>query len=156
MAAPSFARKLYAYLYLSFCGFLFVLRKIFPFGKKNGYRTFLANYEQEGLPKFSPEFRELASRAGDCIACGQCDAACPELTNRDGGIFIGPMHLVMSSFRGGPLLAPSELDLQTIISEQCASCQKCEQACPRNIPIISLARGFHAQLAIPSPLRGEG
>lgn len=145
MLAQGFFRRLYALGYLSYCGAIFVLKKLWPFGRKNGYQQFISNYAATGLPKFSPEFRAIASTIGDCTACALCDAACPELVLSKTD-FSGPMRLVVSSFRGGPALDASLHSLAIMADISCQACRRCEQACPENIPIVNLSQLFIKQL----------
>lgn len=144
MIARSLGRRVYAAFYLCYCGFIFCLKRLWPFSPRRGYQQFLANYAVEGLPSFSPEFRKIASSVGDCTSCGLCDVACPQLRAETN--FAGPMRLVASSFRGGPLLEASRDQLHDFVTNACVDCQKCDQACPEGIAISTLAYHFLQQL----------
>lgn len=138
-------RRAYALLYLSYCGFIFILKKLCFFRRRDSYQAFIDNYASDGLPEFSPDFRKIAATVGDCTTCGLCDAVCPQLQISHSE-FPGPMRLVATSFRGGTSLDASRESIELMVSSSCAACRKCEEACPQRIPIIELARGFAQQL----------
>ncbi len=141
---------LYAKLRLGFLGALHYALMFWPWRSRFGYQKFLENYLPDGLPSYSPELRAIAHEPGRCTTCGMCDAACPEISpfEKGGprGIFLGPMRLVISGMRGGPILPDVADSLAFVANTACQGCQACERACPEQIPIVSLAQQFHTQL----------
>lgn len=120
------------------------VKKAMPWMPRYGYNRFRENYVSDGLPAFTKEHRQIAHMAGQCITCGQCDVACPKLTNRVE--FLGPMKLVVSGFRAGPYLKDIRSTLEQMTSDSCEQCGQCEKACPVQIPILQLSHMASRQL----------
>ena len=118
---------------------------MWPWSPKAGLNQFQKKYVPEGLPHYSVSHRQIAHEPGRCTTCGLCDAACPVLRKGINGAFLGPMRLVVSAMRGGPLSQFAMKDFTFFTSEDCLTCRICEKACPEEIPILKLADEFAKQ-----------
>ena len=138
------AKWWHAQFNLGWRSFLHYLKKLWPWFPKAGFEQFKKNYVLEGLPIYSSAFRKIAYEPGRCIVCGLCDAACPILQAKEPN-FLGPMRLVVSAMRGGPLSQYAINEFAFLGQQDCVSCQACEKACPEQIPILKLASEFAKQ-----------
>ncbi len=73
--------------------------------------------------KVIPSNEEFTQQVADCNQCGICRRACPN-----------DLHVpeAMKAAKTG------DLNLLTTLHDYCIGCVRCEQACDRNIPILSL------------------
>jgi succinate dehydrogenase/fumarate reductase iron-sulfur protein len=90
---------------------------------------------------------EASFRLMNCIECYVCTAACPAMPasahapGTDGNGFVGPGSLVQLAKVA--LHPKDELDRSELAAKagagahDCASCHRCEEACPVGIPIVS-------------------
>jgi succinate dehydrogenase/fumarate reductase iron-sulfur protein len=82
---------------------------------------------------------QKASTAMDCINCMACNSVCPVLEPGSGNHFVGPAPLVQMA---QVALDPRDgLDRTKLLNEQadifaCILCNKCDDVCPVDIPIV--------------------
>ncbi len=91
-------------------------------------------------PLADPEARERLSRFADCILCGSCSEACPQVNARTAfrGAFV-LSHVI--HLNGHPI---GRFGRQTRLGTlggrggvgDCAGAENCEMVCPRGIPLV--------------------
>ncbi|MFH1807230.1 MAG: 4Fe-4S dicluster domain-containing protein [Pseudomonadota bacterium] len=96
-----------------------------------------------------------------CTACEACNTVCPLLASSSLVTFGGPMDLALRWGRRGQNLAPARRYLD--VFSRCGACRQCEQECPQQIPLRSLAEQLRQVLddngvrpAWPVPSKTEG
>lgn len=127
---------------------LHFLRKLNPFHEGFGIARFKRNYVPEGLPPATERLRAVAFWPGRCTSCAECDPVCPLLVDDAHALFPGPMQLVLSASRAAPHYADVREAIELLGSETCTECQRCEVACPEDIPILEVAAVMAEQLAV--------
>lgn len=102
--------------------------------KRHGIREFLQYYGTEGLQPLSSLDKDLLLQFSECIQCGYCDTACPELWQSADLVararFPGPSRVLISWSR-----LPAEVLHLDWDFAFCTSCAKCAQACPNHVPV---------------------
>ena len=86
----------------------------------------------KGLRPIPLEVVDRVIRLGGCIHCLCCMSVCPIYT-KEPEIFIGPMGLLVlaANMEYNPDLEAYER------AKLCTECGRCEEVCPRNLPILS-------------------
>ena len=129
------------------------------------------SYDHGPGPRVSPEQQQDAYPLAECISCGCCLEACPqlnkiELTRREGeseadfearrqqafdGQFVGPhaisQAMLFNSHPTGGMIADERLEALTGNGgiQMCGNAQNCVAVCPKRIPLTrSIARAGRA------------
>jgi succinate dehydrogenase/fumarate reductase-like Fe-S protein len=95
-----------------------------------GHLQFLQQYGAEGLEPLTSSDKKLLGRLSQCIHCGYCDSACPNLGSYPRSQFPGPSYLVTTLARATPDFWAAGVDFSL-----CAECDRCERACPNRVPV---------------------
>jgi succinate dehydrogenase/fumarate reductase-like Fe-S protein len=106
--------------------------------RPRGADDFRASFSPERLFPLTERERGLLPLWQSCLACGLCDAVCPELLSEiPAGRFAGP-QLIASGMMGDH----TQLHLVTAHTQalaRCQGCSDCEEICPAEIPLRDLA-----------------
>jgi fumarate reductase (CoM/CoB) subunit B len=94
----------------------------------------LTKSKTRSLEEVHMEMVNKIIRLEGCIHCLCCMSACPVYA-KDTAAFVGPMGLlaIAADYERMPYLKVPEKALL------CTECGRCEEVCPRNIPILSEA-----------------
>jgi ferredoxin len=104
---------------------------------ERGKARFLANYAPDGLVPLTPAEREALPRAMRCVGCGLCDAVCPLAGKLPAREFQGPSVVALAWSRATPELGHVEASLRRLPMD-CGTCRRCEEICPREVPLREL------------------
>ncbi|MCS6902028.1 MAG: succinate dehydrogenase iron-sulfur subunit [Myxococcales bacterium] len=91
-------------------------------------------------PRESPEQQQVRYHLSQCMTCGCCLEACPQITERSS--FIGPAAIsqvrLFNLHASGARNAPERLDavMGNGGIEDCGKSQNCVEVCPKQIPLI--------------------
>jgi heterodisulfide reductase subunit C len=100
----------------------------------NDAQRFRAAVFPEGYVPLDAAGRALMPAAMDCVHCGLCTLACPELTREPVSAWDDAWAFVAGPSRS--------IDRATLVSAgplQCASCSACADVCPTGVPITQIA-----------------
>lgn len=126
--------------------FMHVVSRVTFTYDRGGERRFRANFDHQGLLSVDGRGRELLPAWQRCVACGLCDAVCPELL---GGVaegrFVGPQAVASGMVRDLSTQAHNAEELQALA--RCEGCTECEGMCPVGIPLRDLA-GWLTELGV--------
>jgi len=119
--------------------FMHVISRVTFTYDRGGERRFRANFDHQGLIPVDARARELLPAWQRCVACGLCDAVCPELLGGvSDGRFAGPQAVASGMFRDLSTQALNGPELEAL--SRCEGCDHCENMCPVEIPLRDLAR----------------
>ncbi|OVE82045.1 hypothetical protein BVY03_01995 [bacterium K02(2017)] len=123
-------KKLQALFLLGTQFFKLIICKILRINRRNN-SDFLNAYKNDHIFPIPKKHRGLMPDYSKCTYCYLCDAVCPELQIPNSTI-TPPSYLAGSFSR-------SLTDYHYFnISQTCSTCQKCQEACPQDIPLKEL------------------
>ena len=130
------SRKLQAWLNLAWHFNKHVLTRLplRPFRRGRDLTRLQATLEPEGFVPLSAAQRQAFPQFMNCIHCGLCALACPELRDAPASAWADAWTFVAGASRS--------LDRAHIVNAQmseCADCQACASVCPTGVPIPLLA-----------------
>lgn len=105
-----------------------------PFLRGRDLARFSEALAPEGFVPLEPEQRAVFPEFMNCVHCGLCALACPELRNTPMSAWQDTWTFVAGASRS--------LDRTSLVAAQltaCASCQQCADVCPTGVPIPLMA-----------------
>lgn len=118
--------------------FLHLLRRATFTYRRGGAKQFRANFDPEHLLPVTPNDREMLPAWQSCIACGLCDKVCPDLLSIvQEGRGVAPQLIASGLHRD--LTAYNLVFPDASYLASCNECSDCEDICPVDIPLQSLA-----------------
>ncbi len=131
--------RIYATLLLTLNLIWLFLKKV-VFWRRRGLSQFVNNYQQDRLIPMQSGDRDGLFRFAQCINCGICDTACPDLGKIPREKFPGPSFLVTTLTRATPDFWAIDLDLSA-----CGGCDLCEKVCPNQVPVKAAVKFIEAK-----------
>jgi ferredoxin len=130
------ARKLGAWLNLAWHFNKHVLTRLplRPFQRGRDLQRFNATIAPEGFVPLRAEHRAVFPAFMNCVHCGLCALACPELRQQSMSAWDDAWTFVTGASRS--------LDRTTLVAAQispCAECDDCAAVCPTGVPIPLMA-----------------
>ena len=130
------ARKLNAWLNLAWHFNKHVLTRLplRPFRRGRDLARFQQAVAPEGFVPLTAPQREALPQFMNCVHCGLCALACPELRTTPASAWTDTWTFVTGASRS--------LDRTHIVAAQlpeCATCQQCADVCPTGVPIPFIA-----------------
>ena len=103
-------------------------------GRDTGAQRFRAAVFAEGYVPLTPDERALVPAAMQCINCGLCSLACPDLTAAPHSAWEETW-----TFVAGPSRSLDHAALVAAGISPCADCDECARVCPTGVPITQIA-----------------
>ncbi|HEX6133373.1 MAG TPA: 4Fe-4S dicluster domain-containing protein [Longimicrobiales bacterium] len=103
-------------------------------GRDDGAQRFRDAVLPEGYVPLTPEERAAMPATMQCIHCGLCSLACPELHAAPASAWAEPW-----TFVGGPSRSIDRARVVVADMTPCAGCEECARVCPTGVPITTLA-----------------
>lgn len=103
-------------------------------GWRGDYRNFLNTTQNEGYVPLIHSERERFPEFMQCIHCGLCSLACPELRAAPASAWDEAW-----TFVAGPSRSLERAPLVADALAPCAECSECDAVCPTGVPITLLA-----------------
>jgi succinate dehydrogenase/fumarate reductase-like Fe-S protein len=103
-------------------------------GRRNDYQRFRSTVTTEGYVPLSAPERDRFPSFTNCIHCGLCSFACPELSAAPASAWDEAWTFVAGPSRS--------LDRATLVAHDltpCARCAECAAVCPTGVPIPFMA-----------------
>lgn len=111
-------------------------------GARRGLAEFRASYAADRLPPVAPDERRALPKMGGCIACGLCDLGEGARIAETGGLYGGPMDLMLASSRSMPDY-DAALRSFSLVSD--ARLAELEARCPGRVPMRRVAELVRAK-----------
>ena len=131
------ARKLGAWLNLAWHFNKHVVTRLplRPFRRGRDLQRFNAAIAPEGFLPLAPDHRVAFPAFMNCVHCGLCALACPQLKQEPMSAWDDAWTFVTGASRS--------IDRAHLVADQispCASCDACAAVCPTGVPIPLMAR----------------
>ncbi|HEX6307394.1 MAG TPA: 4Fe-4S dicluster domain-containing protein [Longimicrobiales bacterium] len=103
-------------------------------GRDDGARRFRAAVLPEGYIPLTPGERAAMPASMQCIHCGLCSLACPDLRTASASAWAETW-----TFVAGPSRSLDRARMVAADMTPCAGCDECARVCPTGVPIVTLA-----------------
>ena len=120
-----------------------VVRRTMIFERFKQVRAWVdgSSHESGPGPKIGPETALMRYHLSECMACGCCMDACPQVNERSD--FIGPAAINQARlFNTHPIGGKQKQDRLLALMgeggiEDCGNAQNCVKSCPKSIPLVT-------------------